>query len=685
MANRFRIARRYRPGDPQPEPLRVAVVLSGAVALGTFQAGVLHELLAAVGRGAPLTIDVVAGSSAGALVGAVTAKSLVTGAAFEPVLPRWTEFTLRQLTLGYRSPDGSGGAGRPPDRGLLSSEAIRMLLRDYLVREPVARTFQPAFPAPRIVLGVTLTNLDGLPGSGGPDNVSRFDEAVLFRFSPPNPRKIGRSPYPSALWQRIASVVRASAAFPGAFDPEQIPWVDRIRVPGLLEEVWQNEALLRQLHAKDPSLQPLMRYADGGILDEHAVERAIAALPLVTGGRGEGGSETLVYDPRRCFLFIEPDPPVTSAEALKAGTPQNWLGTFARALRLWTLSASPHTSQRRVAGANRRQEKLFRFLADLARRMREDGPLSAAANGVSQFRLLYPELSGFGEDDLTGDGIADGGGLIDAKVFREAIHSFYHWLADSVRFQADMDWLDRLPAGRTRDVHTAIRAATVALREAYLALEGVDPVAPSRYQTVLEQLHATIARSLGLSQPWSALHQITPDDPRSMLKGEEIIHFGGFFAREFLKHDFEVGRYYAYLWLRDTVPDYVPDNWPERPHPTEDGLNWRLVWRNRAPLWRITGRLIAAMLEAIGLGYSGGGQLLVKLLGWSLLLSALHGCLLLVGAWFGWISFPGPYQRFRFWLLMGTSLFPLTAGLILGLALRSDFVRAARKRFTKGV
>jgi predicted acylesterase/phospholipase RssA len=684
MAQRFRIARRYRRGIPQPEPFRIAVVLSGAVALGAYQAGVLYELLSAVERGAPLTIDVVVGSSAGALVGAITAKSLVMGSAIGTVLLKWTELTLQQLTLNYQSPDHTPDPARPLDRGILSSDAIRTLLRDYLVHESVPRSFQPAFPAPRVVFSVTLTNLDGLPGSGGPDDANRFDEAVVFRFSPPNPRKISQSPYPSGLWQRVASVVRASAAFPGAFDPEHIPWAERIRVPGLLEEMWQNEALLRQLDSKDPTLQPLMRYADGGILDERGVERAVSALPLVTGGPGEGGPETLVYDPRRCFLFIEPDPPITSAEALKAGTPHTWLGTFTRGLRLWTLSASPHTSQRRVLASNNRQEKLFRFLADLGRRMRDDGPLATAADGAREFRMLYTDPDGVRNDDLTGDGIAEMSGLIDAKLFREAIRGFYRWLADAARFQADMEWLDRLPAGRVRDAHMSIRAATVELREAYLALEGVDPISPGRYQSVLEDAHATIAQSLGLSQPWSALHQITPEDPRLMLKGEEIIHFGGFFSREFLKHDFEVGRYYAYLWLRDAVPDHVPDDWPERPALTEDGLNWRLLWRNRMPLWRMGGRFIAAMLEAIGLGYGGGGQLLVKLLGWSLILSALHGCLLLVGAWLGWISFPPQYHHFRFWLLMGTSLFPLVSGLILGLALRSDALRAARKQFGKG-
>jgi predicted acylesterase/phospholipase RssA len=680
MARRFRIARIYRPHSSGPEPLRVAIVLSGAVALGSFEAGVVYEVLSAVARGAPLMVDVVVGSSAGGMVGALAAKCLVTGAPFEQVLPKWTEFTLQELTSAYQTAEAARAKGEPFDQGILSSQAVRMLLDEFLVKDPVQRTFQPAFPAPRMVVGLTLTNLDGLRGTGAPDDENRFTDAVFFRFTPPDPGHIGQSPFPSGLWQRIAGIVRASSAFPGAFDPERISWAERIRIPGLLEEVWENEDLLKKLHDQDPTLQPLMRYADGGILDEQPVERAISVLPLVTGGEGEAGPERLVYDPRRCFLFIEPDPPATSADALKAGTPQTWFSTFTRALRLWSLSASPHTSQRRVSATNKRQEKLLRFLADFARRIRESGQAPSSLQALENFRVFYPEMDSLRGGDLAGKSQGEVTGPIDPKIYRQAIRSFYRWLADSSRFNQDMEWLEKHPPGRVRDAHNTVRVALADLREAYLALEGVDPVSPGRYQAVVEEVHAALTESLGLSQPWVALHPITPEDPRQMLQGEEMIHFGGFFAREFLRHDFLVGRYYAYLWLKDAVPDHVQENPVQRPPATEDGINWRLLWRNRGPLWRMAGRLMTAMLEAAGLSYGGAGQVLVKMLGWALILSAMHGLLLLTGAWFGWITFPPQYQQFRFWLLMGTSLFPLTFGLILGLVIRGDAVRAFRKR-----
>ncbi len=664
----------------ETEPLKITLVLSGAVALGSFEAGVIYELLRAVEAGAPLTVDVIAGASAGSLVGAMTAKCLVMGVPYQHVLPRWTEFTLQELTSHYETPEEARLRGKPPDKGILSSQAVRDILDQYLVRDLVDRSFQPSFPAPRLVLVTTLTNLDGIPSPVSDDGEFRFSEAVYFRFAPPDPHRLAQSPYPPALWRRVALVGRASSAFPGAFDPEYVPWVDRLQIPGLLEEFWENDPLLEELHAMDPSLQPHMRYADGGILDEQPVERAIAALPLVTGGRGEAGVETLVYDPRRCILFIEPDPPATALDALRTGTRQTWFHTFTRAIRLWTLSASPHGSERRVLAMNRRQEKLFHFLADLARQMREEGLVSTVQTALWAFRATHPDVGGAQPFRYTAGTVGEAPGLLNPELFRQAIHAFYQWLTDDRRFLRDLQWLERRPAGRVRDVHQPVVAALLDLREAYRALKGVDPTAPERHQEVLEEVHASLAQSLGLSQPWVALHEITPEDPRQMLKGEEIVHFGGFFSKEFLQHDFEVGRYYAHLWLQEAVPDALPTDPPAKPPETEDGLNWRLLWQNRLPLMRMVGRITGALLETAGLKYAGGGQLLVRLLGWSLVLSLVHTILLIISAWFGWLTFPPQYQEFRFWVLLASSLFPLVIGIFIGLTLRSDGVQASRGR-----
>jgi hypothetical protein len=650
-----------------PEPIRVSLVLSGAVALGSFEAGVVCELLEAVSAGAPVTIDVIAGSSAGSLVGAQAAKSLVMGVPFRPMLRRWTEVTLHELTVNYEAPDQAELRRKPIDAGILSTEAVREILVEHLVSDPVSRTFQPAHPAGRVVLLMTLTNLDGLPGSGQDGDEVRFSDAVTFTFRVPVPYDLKRTSYPPAIWERVALCGLASSAFPGAFDPQYVPWRDRLRVAGLVTEEWENDHLLSRLDQAEPEVQPRMRYCDGGIMDEQPIDRAIAALVRVTDPGGSNGPERLVYDPRRVFLLIEPDPPVTSLEAVKAGLQATWLATFSRAIRLWSLSSAPHSSQWRLRSANARQVRLLEFLADLATQMREERARVAevaAAAAAAFLELNDPNAAQHGAP-----------GLIAPESFADAIRSFYLWLEDDSRFLTDMEWLDRRSAVRFGGPHREVRGALLRLRAAFVALYGLDPEAPRYYQEVLAEVHLNLAESLGLTQPWVLLHTITPEDPKTLLRGEEAIHFGGFFDQRFLEHDFQAGRYYARAWLQDSVPSWQPDDEVTTPQPSPEGITWGTLWRNRRPLRRMAGRSVQALLEAAGLRMGGAGQLLVRLAGWSFLLAALHAILVTGAVLSGWIELPSDIQGGRFWVLLASSLFPLLLGLLIGLLIGTAGVR----------
>lgn len=651
--------------NPNGDPIKIALILSGAVALGSFEAGVVHELLAAASSGAPITIDVIAGSSAGSLVGAMAAKSLVTGAPYRHMLPRWTEVTLDLLTRSYESAEQALRRGKPRDTGILSTNAVREVLQQYLVRDPIGRSFQPTYASDRIVLLMTLTNLDGLPGTLAEGDDVRFSEAVTFTFRVPEPRNLGRSSLPPAIWERVALAGMASSAFPGAFDPEYLAWPQRLQVPGLVSEEWENDELLAALHQMDPRIQPRMRYCDGGILDEQPLERAIGSLVRMVGSQGQNGPETLVYDPRRLCLLIEPDPPVTTLEAVRAGVRSTWFSTFNRAIRLWGLSSMPRTSHWRIHNANARMIKLVCFLADLAERMQAEP--AQTTDAAMEAAHAFVAVNGVGES-------AGAPGLVPPEIFAPSIVSFYDWLEDDERFRADMAWLERQHPERFGAPHQEVREAVIRLRSAYLALHGIDPAEPRRYQEVLAQVHLTLAQSLGLTQPWVLMHTITPDDPRAMLRGEEAIHFGGFFAREFLEHDYEVGRYYARLWLRDIAPNWEPADPVVEPEPSEEGISWSLLWRNRGPLWRMGERLAQAILEGGGLQLGGAGRLLIKVISWSFLLWGIHALLVTGALLCGWVELPSAAHRGRLWLLLASSLFPLLVGIMIGVVIRNASV-----------
>lgn len=662
------------PRDPGPgarheaEPLRVALVLSGAVALGSFEAGVLQELLAAVANGAPITIDLIAGSSAGGLVGAVAAHSLVTGAPYTRSLRHWTEVTLHRLTSRYERPQEAHRAGKWPDVALLSTQYMRRMVREQLVRGAQGgRPFRPRFPAPRLALLMTLTNLDGLPGTGVAGDEFRYAEAVTFTFR----QQPGAEPVPAAAWERVAQVAVAGAAFPGAFDAAAIDWEQRLRDPGPVEEHWENESLLADLNRRYPGLQARMRYTDGGIMDNQPLERAIGALTRITGEAGEAGHEALVFDPRRCFIFVEPDPPVTALEEIQ-GKPMSLFATMGRALRLLNIAASPYVSRRRVLGDNARIVRLLEFLAVLGRRMQEGfRPNTAAEVAATAELLLPPEADGHDPPGAAGRSGDDPGSVPPAE-FRLAVQAFYRWLAGD-RFEAGLSYLDRMGAGRLAAEQEPVRQALRALRAAYLGLADLDPQAPDRYQRILEEAHATLALHLGLNRPWVLLSYIAPEDPRLLLRGEEVDHFGGFFSREFLRHDFEVGRYYARRWLAAAVPDWLPGEQVRPPRPTEAGIDWAVLVENLGPLRRMLGRLILAA----GWQELSAGRRALAQAAWAVLGVSAAASLLWALAWpVRWLTGQPDLVEAQAVLAAGGALFPLALGTILLMVLPRELYRA---------
>ena len=84
----------------RPQETRVALVLSGGLSLGSFSAGALAQTIelldqhASAERG-PLRLDVVAGTSAGAMLGAVLAHHLVSGASVAEIQDALADLAVR--------------------------------------------------------------------------------------------------------------------------------------------------------------------------------------------------------------------------------------------------------------------------------------------------------------------------------------------------------------------------------------------------------------------------------------------------------------------------------------------------------------------------------------------------------------------------------------------------------------
>lgn len=238
---------------------RLVLILGGGVSLGTYIAGAVTEIFwalrclhgltpATLGRRpADIEVEVIAGSSAGAVTAAALARAL-TGepTAIADLHLAW----VRELNFeALLSRDGV-----PPDpTALLSSVRIDDLARE-MIRAPLDhRDWQP-FCADPLRVGVTLSNLGGvryrIQYANSKDN---FFSTRIHRDS--LEFEIG-NPAPPELWETLREAAVASAAFPGAFPPRPLVRSRRDYEPASF--AGDQESIV-------------MTYVDGGLFDNEPV------------------------------------------------------------------------------------------------------------------------------------------------------------------------------------------------------------------------------------------------------------------------------------------------------------------------------------------------------------------------------------------------------------------------------
>lgn len=207
-----------RPGRGRRPPVRLALVLSGGASLGAYVAGVLSELLETLirdeGRGA--TVQVIAGSSSGAVNAALAARALTVNPALLPFLGRlWVEALDARALL---DPE------RPHRAGLLDDRALHELSRALITAEPASDDGVAPGVTDRVHLGMALSNLGGVPHRyryrfrNAPERacgVRVHRDTISYHLRPPVAAD-------DPVWERIRVSALASAAFPFAFPPVRL-------------------------------------------------------------------------------------------------------------------------------------------------------------------------------------------------------------------------------------------------------------------------------------------------------------------------------------------------------------------------------------------------------------------------------------------------------------------------------
>ena len=224
-------------------PQKLAIAISGAVSLGSYESGVIYEIVEAIAQhnesskttdAQKIEIDVITGASAGAMTACILAQKLLFEAdnlrdpydnhLFRP----WVkDVDLRKL-IKFQPEDD-------PNMSILSSSLVEKIGNDYLLERykglPLERKRHPAAAA-TLHLGIAMSNLNGFDFKINLANIegqlnSDNDEENTFTYTRHQDRYITQIQGTAQddnreLWELIKQIGISSGAFPFAFKVQEI-------------------------------------------------------------------------------------------------------------------------------------------------------------------------------------------------------------------------------------------------------------------------------------------------------------------------------------------------------------------------------------------------------------------------------------------------------------------------------
>ena len=254
-------------------PKRLAITIAGAVSLGSYEAGVLSEVIDAIRQhnadprtlpGAEIVIDVLTGASAGGMTAIILAHKLFynadefRGPYDNPAYNVWVKrIDLKGLL--------DTGANESAVDSLFSSDLIETISHEMILARYDATPLPAPIPHPaiasKIYVSVAMTNLNGVDYGYPVEPGGRF---VYTRYVDQRSRPIDSSSDNAAFWEPLREAAVACGAFPIAFRPRDI---ERSR----LQETddYPNDNILGW-----PTDPVTFTYSDGGILQNQPLGMA---------------------------------------------------------------------------------------------------------------------------------------------------------------------------------------------------------------------------------------------------------------------------------------------------------------------------------------------------------------------------------------------------------------------------
>jgi hypothetical protein len=470
---------------------KLAIAISGAVSLGSYESGVMYEIIEAIAQhnehpdttdDEKVEIDVISGASAGAMTACMLAQKLLF-AADELRDPRenslfraWVEDVDIKDLLELRP-------GEDPKKSLFSSDLIAEIGKDHLLeryKKSVSKRSLKKHPAvaKELRLGIAMANLNGIDYKVKLTDFldsNSFEESSLdFIYTEHQDRSIyilknegneEEKDDNESLWKEIELRGRSSGAFPFAF--RALP-VERRKC----EEVFRGSEF-----ARGESDSKTYVYTDGGVFENHPLGMAKRLV-------NEIDKNPRDYE-NRFFLFIAPRD--KQSEAIKLSPEEGDIIKTGSALLRAIFNQSRFQDWIKTSEINRAIERFDNQAAMLKAKL-QDKPDQASAFEIVSDALLNVLYESTDSEDTSQNA--------DRDRLKEQFHREFSELSEAHDEKLAETWLNMV-----------------------LVLEKAADLGPKDLMRV---------------------YSITSDDVE--LGGEKLSAFAGFFKQEIREYDYDLGR-----------------------------------------------------------------------------------------------------------------------------------------------
>jgi hypothetical protein len=301
---------------------RLAITISGAVSLGSYEAGVLYEICEALRQhnedsetianpADRIEIDVLTGASAGGMTAVIAAQSLLySGNALKdpqsnPFYNPWvTEISLDKLLTPDPKPNPAFPdlpAPEDPTKSIFSSNLIEKLAYKYVTGRYDKGNPSPGVPHPsaakQIRLGLALSNLNGVAysyplrvkqsGDGESFGYARFQDQITDFFN--SDGSDGKDSL--SAWTPWRNAAVSCGAFPFAFRVKELHRLEN-EYPKYHRVPWS-------VPAQD------FAYTDGGVFQNEPLGLAKNLVDLID-RPAKGSASSFQNADSRFYLYVAP-------------------------------------------------------------------------------------------------------------------------------------------------------------------------------------------------------------------------------------------------------------------------------------------------------------------------------------------------------------------------------------------